>query len=263
MLNFWRAETDNDVGEIDIAPLKKRKDTSWKTASKERKVVKFNMEQLNPQIIQIKVESEIINAEKNLETRYTIYGSGDVFIENKITPNKNMIRFGIQASISGQFNKMTWYGRGPHETMLDRKTGAAIGIYSGSVEELIHDYVRPQENGNRTDVRWVAMTNEEGNGLLVSDIGGTFLSVSAWPYTMEDLEMAKHVHELPRREDITLNIDYKQQGVGGDIPALAMLHNEFKLKKDTPYYYAFRLKGYTKEMGDFTSVASEHPPKME
>ena len=117
-----------------------------------------------------------------------------------------------------------------------------------------------QENGNRTDVRWAALTNEKGFGLLISDIGGTLLNVSAWPYTMEDLENATHNHELPRRENITLNIDYNQQGVGGDIPGLAMLHKEFKLKKKIPYSYCFRIRPYSKEMGDLNSVSSKIPP---
>ncbi len=254
--NFWRAQTDNDLGEIDIISMRERKkDISWKIAGKERKVININTEELKPQVVRITVESEVLNAEKNLKTIYTIYGSGDILIENNFTPNKNLIRFGMQGSIPGQFNKITWYGKGPYETMLDRKTGAMVGIYSATVEEIIHPYVRPQENGNRTDVRWVAITNKDDAGLLVSDMGGTLLSVSAWPYTMEDLEEAKHIHELPRRENVTFNIDYKQQGVGGDIPALAVLHREFKLKGNILYSYSFRMRSYKKEMGDFTSVA--------
>ena len=101
-----------------------------------------------------------------------------------------------------------------------------------------------------------------GSGLLISDIGGTLLNTSAWPYTMEDLESANHIHELPRRENITFNIDYKQQGVGGDLPAIAMLHKEFKLKGGIPYTYCFRLRPYTKDIGDFSSVAFKIPPKL-
>ncbi len=261
--NFWRAPTDNDLGhidliEVDVEDLKI--DDSWKKAGKLRQVSKITAKELKSRVVQINVQSSVSNAEKNLETIYTIYGSGDVIIENNFIPNKNMIRFGMQMSIPGKFNTMTWYGRGPHENMLDRKTGAAVGIYSGLVEDLIHPYIRPQENGNRTDVRWVVMTNKEREGLLISDVGGTLLSVSAWPYTMEDLENATHNHELPRRENITLNIDYKQQGVGGDVPALAVLHSEFKLRKNVPYSYCFLLRPYSIEMGDFTSVASKTPP---
>ena len=262
--NFWRAPTDNDVGEVDLDEFKDNLqiEYTWKNASKTRKVVNISTENLNPNAKRIKIQFEIINSEKQLETIYTVYGSGDIFIENSFTPNKNLIRFGMQMAIPGEFNMISWYGRGPHESMLDRKTGAAVGIYSGLIEDLIHPYIRPQENGNRTDVRWAALTNKNGFGLLISDIGGTNLSISAWPYTMEDLENATHNHELPRRENITLNIDYKQQGVGGDIPALAVLHSEFKLKKNIPYSYSFRLRPNFKDMGTFTDVAFKIPPKM-
>ncbi len=264
--NFWRAPIDNDLGEYDedLTSFAKNPliDFSWKTASKMREIVKFSVNDLNPQVKRIIVESKIPNAERNLIIIYTIYGNGDVFIECNFTPNKNMIRFGMQMCIPGEFDRMTWYGRGPQETMLDRKTGASIGVYSDIVENLIHPYIRPQENGNRSDVRWVAMTNKDGFGLMISDIGGTLLNVSAWPYTMEDLERARHNHELPRRENITLNIDYKQQGVGGDVPAFIMLHSEYKLKKDIPYSYCFRLSPYSKDMEDFTNIAIKRPQKM-
>ncbi len=144
--------------------------------------------------------------------------------------------------------------------MLDRKTSGAIGIYAGKVGELIHNYVKPQENGNRTDVRWAALTNEENVGLFVSDIGGTHLSISAWPYSLEDLELANHTYDLPKREFITFNINYKQQGVGGDIPAMAMLHKKYKLKGDQDYSYTFRIRGYSKDNGDFNSLFKKIPP---
>jgi len=160
----------------------------------------------------------------------------------------------MQTSIPKEFNKMTWYGRGPHETMFDRKTGAAIGIYSDSVENLIHPYVKPQENGNRTDVRWVTMTNKEGNGLLISDVGGTNLSVSAYPYSMTDIESATHNHQLPRREFITFNIDYKQQGVG-----TFWFHRKYRLEGNKKYSYAFLLRGYTNDMGDINIIAQQKP----
>ncbi len=265
--NFWRAPIDNDLGFFDedledFASDVPTIDMSWRTAGKEREIIDFSVIDLNPQVKRILVEFKVSNAEKNLSLNYTFYGNGDIFVESNFTPNKNMIRFGMQMSIPADFNKMTWYGRGPHETMLDRKTGAAIGIYSKYIEDLIHPYVRPQENGNRSDVRWAALTNKNGLGLLISDIGDTLLNVSAWPYTMEDLEKAKHNHELPRRDTITLNIDYNQQGVGGDIPAFTMLHSEFKLRKKIPYRYCFRLRPYSKEMGDFTEVAFKRPPNV-
>jgi len=261
--NFWRAPTDNELGFVDFTDVKVTGiDKTWKKASETRTIININYEKINSKAIRVYVKSQVINAEKPLDTTYTIYGNGDILIENKFTPSKNMIRFGMQMAISGEFNRMTWFGRGPHETMLDRKTGAAVGIYSGFVKNLIHPYIRPQENGNRTDVRWVAMTNIEGSGILISDLGGTNLSISAWPYTMKDLEEAKHNHDLPQREHITLNVDYKQQGVGGDLPALALLHSKYKLKAKIEYKYCFCINPYSKSMGDCNSIARNRPPKL-
>ena len=96
----------------------------------------------------------------------------------------------MQMALPKSFNRMTWFGRGPQESYWDRKTGAAVGRYTDLVENLIHGYVRPQENGNRSDVRWAALTDADGMGLLA--IGAPLLNVSAWPYTMADLEDTTH-----------------------------------------------------------------------
>ncbi|MFW9900801.1 MAG: beta-galactosidase domain 4-containing protein, partial [Candidatus Thorarchaeota archaeon] len=259
--NFWRALTDNDRGIVDFGmkPIPSV-DKNWRNTEISRKVINIEYKKVNPQLFQIKVQSTIKNSKNPLDIIYYFYGNGGVIIKNSISPSRDMVRFGMQTSISKEFNKMIWYGRGPHETMLDRKTGAAIGIYSGLVEDLITPYIKPQENGNRTDIRWIALTNKEGNGLLVSDVGGKFLSTSAWPYNMDDLESATHNYELPRRDFITLNLDYTQKGVGGDFPALAAVHSKYRLKGDNNYSYSFFLRGYTNDMGEISIIANKKPP---
>ena len=265
--NFWRATIDNDRGALDFAPV--MKDTlgkvlggRWEDASKRRKVKKITVEEKETQVVQITVYTQVPLSEKHLKTVYSIFGSGDIIVENFFTPSKKMVRFGMQMEVPGELNTMTWFGKGPHETMFDRKTGAAVGIYSDKVENLVHHYVKPQENGNRTDVRWVALTDANGSGLFISDVGGTLLNASVWPYSMEDLALAAHDHELPVRENNTFNIDYKQRGVGGDIPALAVLHNEFRLPSKQDYYYAFRIRPYTKDMGEFNRLNLLRPSKI-
>ena len=106
---------------------------------------------------------------------YSVYGSGDVVVKAEYRPKMELPelpRFGMQMGVPAEFNTMTWYGRGPHESYWDRKTGASVGVWSGPVEEQFFSYVRPQETGNKTDVRWVAMTNEEGEGLLAVGLAG-------------------------------------------------------------------------------------------
>jgi beta-galactosidase len=149
------------------------------------------------------------------EYTYTIYGSGDVVIDAHVVPEVEvhfLPRIGLQMQLLGSCEQFAWYGRGPHETYVDRKEGAQVGVYAGSVDEQYVPYVVPEENGNKTEVRWVTLTNQDGVGLLAS--GDRWLEVSAHHYTTEDLTTAKHTHELERREEITLNLDYAQSGLG-------------------------------------------------
>ncbi|MEN8128054.1 MAG: hypothetical protein ABFR90_09660 [Planctomycetota bacterium] len=114
-----------------------------------------------------------------------------------------------------------------------------ILIYKEDVYQPEPVYVRPQENGNKTDVRWASWTNKKGVGLVA--IGQPLINASAWPYTMEDLEKAKHINELPSRKTITVNIDYGQTGVGGDNSWGARPHKEYTLWADSPYTWQVQL----------------------
>jgi beta-galactosidase len=165
----------------------------------------------------------------------------------------------MQMAMPGRFNTLTWFGRGPHETYWDRKTGAAIGLYSGPVKEHIHTYVRPQENGNKSDVRWMALTDHDGVGLIA--VGIPTIDISAWPFTMGDLTKARHIHELPQRDTITVNLDYKQMGVGGDDSWGARTHSEYTLPAKT-YGYSFRLTPYEPKLGDIRSLVRRGLPEM-
>ncbi len=221
------------------------KSSMWKNT-----FLNSNIQSINSTISTDKKSCQVIyeislSAEQSQQTlTYTIYASGDIYVENTIDVKGDSLgdlpRFGMQAEIDGEFNNMSWFGRGPNESYWDKKRGQAIGIYSGKIEDLIHQYVYPQENANRTDVRWVSWTNNKGKGILVS--GNKPLSVSAWPYTMDDLEKAKHINELTQRDNITINIDYKQRGVGGDNSWGAPVHEEYTLQPGRTYSYSFRLK---------------------
>jgi beta-galactosidase len=249
--NFWRVPTDNDEGNWMPSRL-----SVWRQAGPGRTVNKVVAKQPNNQVVEITVESSLPAGGCGYRNVYTVYGSGEVVVESSIEASSvklpNMPRFGMQMAMPGEFNTMSWYGRGPHETYWDRKTGAAVGEYSGKAAELIHNYVRPQENGNRTDVRWVSLTNEDGVGLLA--VGMPLLSVSAWPYSMWDLEKARHINEPRHSDKITVNLDYKQMGVGGDNSWGARTHPEYTLGAGA-YSYKFRLRPYTPAMGDKREIA--------
>jgi len=248
MPNFTRVYTDNDLGAEYFSHTPRQKGI-WKKATEQRKVIETKIEQVEPEFVSIKAISEVQYGLAKYESNYRIYGNGEIIVENIFTPSKNMLKFGMQMSISNQYNKITWYGRGPHENYWDRKTGAPVGLYSCNVDDFKFDYVRPQENGNRCDIRGITFTNE--NGLGIAAIGLPLISVSAWPYTEDDLENAEHVNELPKRETITINLDYKQRGVGTGLQLDAFRGTptikKYRLEKNKPYKYCFKLKAVNQD----------------
>jgi len=126
----------------------------------------------------------------------------------------NLPKVGMQCTLPGRLDRITWYGRGPHENYPDRCYGADAGIYSLSLDDFIEPYVMPQENGNRTGVRWMALTGSDRQGLVV--VADSLLSMSAWPWSEENLNEARHTWELTETGSVTLNIDLVQMGVGGN-----------------------------------------------
>jgi len=238
--NFWRVTTCNDYGLGNFFPLFKRK-SHWKDAAKDRKTLDIYWQKNDEDEVIIKVSSKVKGGLKPLLITYIVQSDGVITVKSEFTPARDLDRFGMQLEIPGRYNHLTWFGRGPHETMEDRKKGGIIGIHSLPVEQACHNYLYPQENGNRTDVRWLTLTDNEDKGLLFKDSSGTMLNFSAWPYTMADLAKANHIHELPQRDNITLNIDYRQKGAGGDLPGLIALHDEYKLKKKTAFSYSYTI----------------------
>src|SRR5262249_18583850 len=144
-----------------------------------------------------------------------IDGTGAVAIETTIVPRgamPHLPRIGLRMCLPEGFDHFAWYGRGPHESYSDRKESARVGVYRGTVQEQVVPYIRPQENGNKTDVRWAAVTNARGIGLLA--VGMPLLNVSAHQYTLEDLTRARHTYELSRRNETFLYLDHAQAGLG-------------------------------------------------
>ncbi len=119
---------------------------------------------------------------------------------------------GLQMQIPATMENVEWFGMGPHATYPDRQASGKIAKYSMSVDELWHDFVKPQENANRGNVRWLAVTDDGGDGLFFQ--GNDLLNFSAYPYADDDIFHAQHINELEKRECLTLNIDYLQNGLG-------------------------------------------------
>ncbi len=235
--DFWRAPLDNDRGNgmPDRCAVWHHAGRNWRV----RKVLGLRR---SPRSIEIRVMATLPTVKSQYEVTYTVHGSGDMIVRANFQPGSAKLpelpRFGMQMALPEGFETMTWYGKGPHETYWDRNTDAQVGLYRGTVDEQYVEYSRPQENGNKTDVRWVALSNRRGTGLLA--VGMPLLSVGASHYTATDLEAAKHTYELTRREEILLNLDHRQMGVGGDDSWGARPHEWCTLQPKS-YSYSFRL----------------------
>ncbi|QEE15048.1 glycoside hydrolase family 2 TIM barrel-domain containing protein [Promethearchaeum syntrophicum] len=258
--NFWRAPTDNDLGLSKMVSIIDM-NTSWKKAGETQKVISITVDQPIPQLIKILVKLKISNGASAFLSEYTIYGNGVIIVHNRFTPKKEMIKLGMTLDIPKEFEIIDWFGRGPHENYSDRKEGAAIGRFSLSIQNFVHNYIRPQENSNRCEIRWIAFTNKNKEGILFS--GLPLISASAWPYTLENLETAKHPHELINSDSITVNVDYKQKGVAGDNSWGAKPKPQYRLSKNQEYEYSFRISPYVSGLGDFDKVAHKKLPELD
>ncbi|MBN2594763.1 MAG: DUF4981 domain-containing protein [Sedimentisphaerales bacterium] len=237
--NFWRPPTDNDSGPNAGGSRMPQRLGIWKDAAAGAEVASFDIEY--PRYNQIKLRIALKTAAQGsmFVSEYTIFSDGRILVENVLKATEgapDIPRVGMQMAVVDSIDNMRWYGRGPWETYWDRKTGSAIGIYSEKISEPVHQYIVPQETGNKTDVRWAELTDDSGSGFKVKGIGP--LSVSAWPCSMNDIIEAKHPYEIPEREFNTVNIDYKQMGVGGDNSWGYRTHEEYTLPAKE-YEYKF------------------------
>jgi hypothetical protein len=146
-------------------------------------------------------------------------------------------RVGMELLLPLEADRLEWYGRGPHESYADRKSGARVGRYRGTVAEQHTPYTWPQENGNKTDVRWLTLTDESGLGLLVS---GDRLNASVHGHTLENLTAAEHTYDLEPADHVVLNVDLAQSGLGSE-PFISSVLPEYVLDEPS-YRYRFRMR---------------------
>lgn len=224
------------------------KSAAWRKASLNRKVSRVLFNRLSPSAVRIDVFFTLMDISSRFRTTYLIYGSGDISITGKLIQGSASLpelpRFGMVLELPKDFNQLSYLGRGPHENYCDRNTGAFVGLYSGRVEDQYFPYISPQENGTRTDIRWLALSNGEV-GLLFS--GKPIFSASALPYTGEDLTQesrgSKHTSDITPRDFITLCLDLKQRGVGGDDSWGATPHSQYCLPA-MDYIFSYRIKPF-------------------
>ncbi len=214
-LNMWRAPIDNDKGSSlpEKSAIWKDIETKLETKSATWKKLENNKIMVSIHKINTNIASFYIN--------YTLDNTGKVKIQyvfERLKKGVSIIpRMGMNLKLTDNFNKVSYYGKGPHENYADRNESAFVGIYKANAKDFYVPYIRPQENGYRTEVRWLELKDKDNQGLKFSS--QSFLNFNINHFNNEDFELStenRHTIDIKPRKHINLNIDYKQMGVGGD-----------------------------------------------
>ncbi len=233
-LNFWRALIDNDRGN----GLGERAKV-WR--HNESVCLEFSVQPFREKT---SVNTKLFISKSNsfVWLTYDVYADGKISITYTFEPGTKESEIpviGLNLELDGSFKHLKWYGKGPHETYIDRQLGAKLGIYEGNVQEQLQPYLKPQESGNKVGVRWMSISNDNGQGLFIK--GLPELEINAIPYTIEELENCSHYHKLPPSSKTILSLNYRQMGVGGDDSWGARTHPEYLISPTGLYQYSFTI----------------------
>ena len=210
-------------------------------------------------VIQVSINFTLPGVNTTHKTVYTVNGNGVIKIDNTLnesTYKADIPRVGMRMQIAKEYNNVRYYGRGPWENYQDRKTSTFIDVFNNTVSNFYVPYVRPQENGNRTDVRWMAFMNSDNNGLLVSSPSQKGLSISALHMPNEDFDItndleykkenknanfSKHTIDIKEQNLIQLNIDLEQRGLAGDDSWYSKPQKKYQIDGSKKHSYSFYL----------------------
>ena len=246
--NFWRAVTDNDFGnQMD------EKNIEWKQASLESTVKYFDYKILKNGSIVLDVTFHLTGVETTFTTNYTIFENGVVHIKNTLdetTYEGDIPRIGMRLQLPKTYENLSYFGRGPWENYQDRKASAFVDVYNSKVSEQYVPYIRPQDNGYKTDTRWIAVSNEQNNGLLFVSDSEKHLSFSALHMENEDFDTtsgldyknsnkSKHTIDIKEKDLVQLNIDLGQRGVAGDDSWSSKPMEKYQFKGNQSHTYSF------------------------
>ena len=242
--NFWRAVTDNDIGNS----LQVRC-AVWQQAADSAILQSYTTNKINEQQFIVSTTHYILPVDAHYNTKYIINANGDIKISVSFKPGKKpfpeLPRFGMRLLLHEGLEKASWFGRGAFDNYWDRKYAADVDVYSMPVDSMFHPYARAQESGNRTDVRWMALQNKTGAGLMA--IGEPYISTGVLHFDMRhlnfnrDIKANKHGGSMQNENLVWWSIDYKQMGVGGDNSWGAKTHSEYTLPY-REYAYSFTLR---------------------
>ena len=240
--NYYRALTDNDIDFLNFVPpfIPFHPLYTWRRSSKHLKASKIFVHLYSHGA---SVETTVsAQAMKNVKITYHIYPDGKIDVKHEGAPIMDMVRFGTVLTMPREFDSVKWYGKGPHEHYIDRRVGARVGIFEMSVTDMEHHYMRPQENGHRTDVRYMEIRNAEGEGLKFTQKGELPFAINCHHYSIDDLDKATHIHKLTHKDMTTVCIDLMQRGIGGDTPGNAMLREPYIMHSKTKYSYEYSIE---------------------
>ena len=242
---FWRAPTDNDWGEG-----LQRTANVWRT--NRGRIIDSSVEEFADRVV-VRSVREIVDAPSLFTTVYTFQADGSLRVEVSWKRKGEFVpelpRLGMRLIMAQGYKNFTFYGRGPWENYSDRKESALLGIYEQTTDEQLFPYVRPQESGNKTDVRWMELTNDEGVGIRIEGLQP--LSVSAMPYRSEDLDPGltkkqMHYSDIEPRREVVVQVDFAQRGLGGDNSWGMSPHDPYRLTGDS-YSYGYIIRPINKE----------------
>lgn len=236
--NFWRAPIDNDRGNGMPG-----RHAQWKIASMYPRAAKVEAVEHSEGVDVIYLYELPTAPKTHCKVIYTVDGTGAIQVEMDYEGAEGLPEipvFGMNFRLKTEYEGIRYYGMGPHENYIDRLAGARLGIFETDTCSNMSEYVIPQECGNRTGNRWTEIVRGDGRGLRVSAVEESF-EFSALPYTVHELENARHVYELPRPHCTSLNVNYRQMGVGGDDSWGAKTHPEHMIPADRPINFRFKI----------------------
>lgn len=239
MPNYFRALTDNDIDFLNFTPqwAKFHPFYAWQRATHHTRADKTEVIK-NNNAVEIHIAFSTAGLKKSVAT-YRVYPDGRLYVFHSAVPTKGMLRFGYQMTMDKSMEYVTWYGRGPKPTYIDRKLGSKIDLYKSSVTDFEYRYMRPQESSNRCDVRYFTLTDKNGFGIKVDAYYDNPINFSAYHYTTDGLEKATHINDIPYEDITTVNIDHRQLGVGGDLPGQAFVREPYTMPKGQKQEYSF------------------------
>lgn len=242
--SFWRPITDNDrAGGRTLKTL-----AVWREASRANKAISFELKTISDKVAKAIAIYNFANGKSSMMVEHLIYGDGTIKVNVNFKADEKLPmlpKLGLQLQTPTKYINLKYFGKGPHENYWDRKLAADVGTYSTTVLNDYYSYIRPQESSNKTEVRWLTLTDNSGTGILINAINEN-LSMSVLPYTTWNIEEALHTYDLKKTNFFTVNIDHKQMGVGGDDSwsQKALPHKEFRISAKN-YNYSFLIKPIT------------------